>query len=181
MTHVELMSTLKKQLPKLNKAEGEILRELVSSIGEKDNSVYRFYEELSTNGVILGLPNIKKVAQNYSVPALYKDLIESRFDKFKMNLKAICQKNADIILAGKEPGFDPAKWTINGGKMFQTTETKTIQNAGGIETICTRIYTVGYFDYLNKLFLEAATETSRLKYSLLLKSDIDMIEYKDGK
>ncbi len=179
MTHLELLSMLKKQLPRLNRAEGQILKEIIAGLGDKGDSLYLFYKELSTNGNILGLPNIKKVAENYTVPLLYKDLIDSRFDKFKKNLKVICLKNHDRETKGEKPGLDVNRWTIGGVEMFQTTEKKTIKHVGGINNICEGINTVGYFDYLKKTFLESATETSRLKYSLLLKADMDMIEYKD--
>jgi len=180
MTHFELLAILKKKLPKLNRPENQILKETIAGLGDKDNSLYRFYKELSTNGYFLDLANIEKVAKNYSVPILYKDLINSRFDKFKLNLKSICQKNQILIDEGKKPGYDPTKWIINGRNMFQTTEEKTINHVGGIEAISKSIYTIGYFDYLKKVFLESATETSRLKYSLLLSEDINTIEYNHG-
>ncbi len=180
MTHLELLSMLKKQLPRLNRSEGQILKGIIAGLGKKDDSLYAFYEELSTNGNILSLSNIKKTAEKYSVPLLYKDMIEARFLQFKTHLKAICVSNQNSMSQGLNPGYDAGKWTVEGAKMFQTTEIMTIDKVGGIRNICANINNVGYFDFLKKMFLASATETSTLKYSLLLKSDPTLIGDKNG-
>jgi hypothetical protein len=179
MTHVELLFALTKKLPRLNREEGEILKNIVSGIGKKDDSLFRFYEELSTTDGILNLATIKRIAEKYSVPNLYKDHISSRFSEFKENIRAVCNKNNELSASGRRPGLDPDKWVKNKRSMFSSTEKITISKAGGLDTICHSIHNVGYYDYLKKLFMEAATEVSKLKYSLLLKDSKDLIEYKE--
>ena len=179
MTHVELLFALTKKLPRLNREEGEILKNIVSGIGKKDDSLFKFYEELSTTDGILNLASIKRIASKYSVPELYKDHISRRFDEFKENIRAVCNRNNEMSAAGRRPGIDPDKWMKNKRSMFSSTEKITISKAGGIEKICQSIHNVGYYDYLRRLFSEAATEVSKLKYSLLLKESKDLIEYKN--
>lgn len=180
MTHVELLFALTKKLPRLNREDGEILKGIVSGIAKKDDSLFKFYEELSTSENILSLPTIKKIAEKYSVPELYKDHIDARFNEFKINIRHVCTKNIELETIGKQPGLDPDKWKKNKRNMFSSTEKITISKAGGLGAICRSMHNVGYFDYLRKLFSEAATEVSKLKYSLLMQNSKDVIEYKDG-
>jgi hypothetical protein len=178
MTHVELLFALTKKLPRLSREEGEILKNIVSGIAQKGDSLFKFYEELTTTESILSLPVIKRISEKYSVPSLYKGHINERFSEFKKNIRAVCVKNKELADNSRAPGLDPDKWLKNKRAMFGSTEKITIENAGGIETICKNIHGIGYFDYLSKIFSEAATEVSRLKYSKLLQDSPEKIEYK---
>ena len=179
MTHVELLFALTKKLPRLNREDGEILKNIVSGIAQKNDSIFRFYEELTTSNGILNLQIIKKTSENYSVPKLYGDLIDNRFKDFKMNIISVCAKNKQRIADNKNPGYDESKWMKSGQRMFSSTETTTIEKAGGLENMCISIHTIGYFDFLRKIFLESATEVSRAKYSKLIQSGKNAIAYKE--
>jgi len=178
MTHIELLSALMKKLPRLNREEGEVLKNIVSEIAKKDNSLFEFYEEVTTEKDILSLPVIKRIAEKYSVPELYKDHIRERFLEFKQNIMMVCDTNKNLVSKGRSPGLDPDKWMKGGVSLFSSTEKKTIETAGGLEMICRSIHNVGYFDYLFKLYKKSATEVSKIKYSLLMSGKKSEIEYK---
>ncbi len=181
MTHIELLTLLVKKIPRLTREEGEILKSIVSKIADKDNSIFNFYEEVSTSDGIMSLYKMKKLSEKYSVPELYKGHIDSRFDNFRKNLRIVTSRNTELKRLVRPLALDPDKWTKNKLRMFSSTEKMVIDEAGGLSNICDSIHNVGYFDYLRKLFADAATEVSRLKYTSLMQNNRDVIEYKDGK
>ncbi len=181
MTHIELLTLLMKKIPRLTREEGEILKNIVSRIANKNNSIFDFYEEISTSEGIVSLYRVKTVALKYSVPTLYKEHIESRFDTFRKNIRIVASMNSELGASGKALAFDPDKWMKNKLRMFSSTEKMVIESAGGLEIICNSVHNVGYFDYLKKLFTNSATEISRLKYTSLMQNNKDLIEYKHGK
>lgn len=177
MTHIELLTLLVKKMPKLTREEGEILKNIVSKIAIKGDSLFEFYEELCTTNGILNLSTVKEISQKYSVPELYKDHIHSRFNEFRKNIRIVSSRNAILKQNGKPMALDPEKWTKNKLRMFASTEKMVIEKAGGLEEIGLHIHDIGYFDYLEKLFLESAIDISRIKYSSLLNGKKDLIEY----
>ena len=168
MTHSELLAALVDKIPKMNKFDLEILRDIIAGIALKDNSLYDFYKEVTTSNSFIDVALIKKVSEKYSVPVMYREHIDERFDKFKENLKTVCALNRKRIDSGKEPGYDPDKWLKDRKPMFSSTEKRTIEKIGGLEKLCSSMLNVGFFDYLKTLFEESATDVSKVKYALMM-------------
>jgi hypothetical protein len=157
---------------------GEVLNNIVSSVENKHDSLFKFFEELATTDGFLSLAIIKRVSEKYAVPVLYKDLISDRFIEFKSNIRMVCIKNKEMESKNRNPGLSPDKWIKNGLQMFSSTEKMTIESIGGLDVICRHIHDIGYFDYLFKVFKESAVNVSQIKYSLLLNDESKKIEYK---
>jgi len=174
MTHNELLVILIDKMPNMNVFDIEILKDIVAGIALKGDSLYDFYRELTTSGEYLDVALVKKIAEKYSVPKMYKEHIDSRFLLFKENIKIVCTENAKAVLEGKRPGLNPDRWLRDKKPMFGSTEKITIKKAGGIQSICENIMHVGHFDYLKKLFEESATDVSKVKYALIMKKNKEL-------
>lgn len=171
MTHNELLATLIDKIPKMNVFDVEILKDIVAGIAKKDNSLYDFYRELSTSGEFLDIALVEKIAQKYTVPSMYREHVDKRFDLFKENLKIVTLKNKEAIADGKKEGLNPDNWVRDGVKMFGSTEKHAIEKAGGLGSIRASIMNFGYFEYLKSIFENSATEISKSKYSLIMKNN----------
>jgi hypothetical protein len=178
MTHSEVFFALKERIPGLDKYETEALMEIVSTLGSKGESLRQFLMEVITEKEYPTLPLIKKIAEKYSVAALFEDHIEDRFNEFRDNLFIVCEENQKRISAGKSPGLDPDKWTKNGLSMFKSTEKIAIETIGDLQAICTNLHKPGYTDYLKKIFKDSATKVSSIKYADLIRYHGSQIEYK---
>ncbi len=168
MTHNELLVILMDKMPNLNVFDIDILKDIVAGIALKENSLYDFYRELMTSGEYLDIALVKKIAEKYSVPRLYKKHIDDRFAKFKENIKIVCIENTKALNNGKRPGLNPDRWLRDKKPMFGSTEKITIEKAGGLESVCKNMMHVGHFDYLRTLFEESATDVSKVKYALIM-------------
>jgi len=168
MTHSELLAALVDKIPKMNKFDLEILRDIVAGIALKDNSLYDFYREVTTSNSFIDVALIKKISEKYSVPTMYREHIDSRFYAFKENIKTVCALNRERVKSGKKPGFNPDKWMKDGKPMFSSTEKRTIEKIGGLDKLCESMLNVGFFDYLKTLFEESATDVSKVKYALMM-------------
>lgn len=176
MTHSELLVSLVDKMPKMNTFDMDILKDIVAGVALKEESIYEFYREVTTSGAFVDMALIERISSKYSVPSMYRKHIDSRFDLFKSNIKRVCVENKQLVEEGKNPGFNPIHWEKNNKPIFGSTERITIEKAGGLEDICQEVFNVGYFDYLKKLFESAATEVSKMKYSLIIKSQPKAIE-----
>ena len=170
MTHNELMAALVDKMPKMNTFDLEILKDIIAGIALRENSIYDFYRDVTTSGSFIDISTIQKISKNYTVPSMYREHIDTRFDMFKENVKIVCYENSKLVSHGKRPGFDPNKWLRNKKPMFGSTEKITIDKANGLDNICNGIMNVGQFDYLKKLYEESATDVSKVKYALMMKS-----------
>ena len=179
MTHSELFFTIEERMAGLNEYESDALMEIVSKVADKGDSLRQFYIEVITANEYPNLPEIKKIAEKYSVPKLYASHINKKFNSFLDNIRIVCKENENRILSNKKPGLDPTKWTKNKVPMFSSTEKLTITKAGGLQKICKGITTSGYSDHLEQLFKEAAVEVSKIKYAKLITSSNYNIEYKE--
>jgi len=177
MKHIELLSIIQDRL-KLDKIDEKILKDIIAGLADKDDSIFEFYTKLTTAAEYITLPLVKKLAEDYSVPKMYEDHIEKRFEEFKANLKTVYTLNCKSKEEGRSPGYIPSKWLKSKAPMFGSTELMTIDKVGGLESIGEGMFTVGYFDYLKKIFKESATDISKLKYSNLIKASDKMIESK---
>ncbi len=170
MTHSELLVSLIDKMPKMNIFDMEILKDIIASIALKDDSIYDFYRDITTSGSFVDIASIERIAKSYSVPSMYRTHIDRRFDDFKSNIKNICIENKLIIMDGRMPGLNPDNWFKNKKPMFASTEKLTIEKAGGIRNICDKMFNIGYFDYLKILFEKSATDVSKVKYALMMKT-----------
>ena len=158
--------------------ETDVLRDIIAGIAKKGDSVFRCYSEILTSNDFVTLSGVKRIADKYSVPELYEDHINKRFQDFKTNLKTVCRINHEKSKINVVQGFHVDKWKKGGVQMFGSTESITITKAGGLETMCREIHSVGYFEYLMKIFKESAIDVSKRKYSSLIMTSEDMIEHK---
>ena len=179
MDHRELYKIFLKMLGKdMNTYDRDILKNIIAGLADKDDSLVRFYEDVTTSGKFIELSLLKNIAQNYSVPTIYEDHIQERFSKFKANLKIVYATNSSRKDSGLKQGFITEKWMKDKKPMFGSTESLTIETAGGLKKIAQGMHNSGYFEYLFKLYEQSATNVSKVKYSLLIKSTANAIEYK---
>lgn len=171
MTHTELLAILMDKIPKMNEFDIEILKDIIAGIALKDSSLYDFYREITLKSDFVSIALIEEVAKKYTVPQMYRDHIDQRFNTFKNNIKIVSDKNNNMISLGEQEGINPDKWFADGKKMFSSTEKLTIEKAGGLSKIRTSLTNVGYFEYLRKLFEGSATDVSKVKYALMMKKN----------
>jgi len=181
MTHNELLAILIDKMPKMNSFDVDILKDIVAGVALKDNSIYDFYRELTTSGNFLDMALIERIAKNYTVPSMYREHIENRFDSFKNNIKTVCLKNKIAVDTGKKPGYKAERWVKDSKPMFSSTERMTIDKAGGLQIMCRNIMKVGQFDFLKSLFEESATDVSKVKYALMMQSSVKQLGGSNGK
>jgi len=179
VTHSDVFFALKEKFVGINELESDALMEIVSSVGDKGDSLRRFYIEVITSSKYLDLPTVKTISDKYSVPKLYASHISSKFDNFVTSIRLVCKENASRKMSGKPIGENPDGWTKNGVPMFGSTEKLTINKAGGLAKICGAMNTPGYTDHLEDLFKESATDVAKIKYAKLIKGKTPQLEYKE--
>jgi hypothetical protein len=176
ITHALIFKNIKSKLPKdLSELDSEILKDIVLKVGDKDGSLASFYRDVSLYDGFLTLGAINKMAEKYLVHVIYKDYIDKNYAVFEDRLLAIERKASELNAENIEVSFELDAWAIQGKQMFSRTDLLTIEKLGGLKTVTSKLYELGYRQYMRRIYSESADERGTAKYTLAFEQELRQI------
>ena len=171
-THASIFTAILRKLPdNISEMDKEILLDIILNVGDKDDSLQKFYKAVSIYTGFLTLGKINELSDRYKVHIVYKEYISDRFKYFEDVVFTVELKSRKLIASGEEVSYDIEAWCPPEKKILNRTDLLTIEKAGGLKEIVGRLYETGYVNYLRRLYGEAADERAVSKYAIKFESD----------
>ena len=176
ITHALIFKNIRAKLPRdTSELDSEILKDIVLKVGDKDGSLASFYRDVSLYTGFLTLGAINEIAEKYLVHVIYKDYIEKNYSVFENNLLAIERKSTEMKERDIAVSFNFDAWATPGKQIFSRTDILTIEKLRGLETVVSKIYELGYRQYMKRIYSESADERGTAKYALAFEKELKRI------
>lgn len=176
MSHALIFNEIAKKLSKdTSSYDLGILEEVVLGVGNKGSSLSDFYKEVCLYKGFLNLGAVNEISKKYAVHIIYRDYIDKNYHKFEETILAIARKVDELAEKDIIPSFDLEAWNTPGTEMFSRTDLLTIEKLRGLKIAVSKIYEMGYRQFMRRMYSEAADERAVDKYTIAFAAEAKLI------